>query len=313
MRQKSFTPVIPYFMIKTYLNSYPLSIKQSWLVCFVLFIVSQLLASGLLMALVSIIPGWDETHPLFMILAYSLSFLPVFAYVYLISKSEYQQRERAGRPQPLWKAPQTGSLPLPWLLLLLGIALYALVIVVEPLVAWIPMPDSMKKLFETMINDSWGSVFTTVVLAALLEEWLMRGVALKGMLLKGYSPKSAIIWSALIFGIMHLNPWQAIPAFLLGCFFGWVYWRTRCLWLTIFLHAVNNGTSTLLTHLFPEMEIDTPIYQMLDTVQYALLYALALVLGWAIFYYLYKKLPAGEQPSSPEPSKMATATPDTQI
>jgi Predicted metal-dependent membrane protease len=309
--------------MKKYFDSYALSVKQSWLICFVMFVVAQLLISGLLMAFSPLIPNWGASHPVFIVLGYALPFLLLFAYIFLVSKNEYRLREQAERPQPQWKTPQTGSLPLPLLLLLLGLALYALNIVVEPLTAWIPMPDFIKKLFEDMMGNSWGHIFTVVVLAALLEEWLMRGVALKGMLLKGYSPQKAIIWSALIFGIMHLNPWQTIPAFLLGCFFGWVYWRTRCIWLCIFLHALNNGTSTLLSHLFPEMGMDVSTYQLLGPFQYILLYILAIALGLAVVYYLHKKLPAGEQTQNPEPLKMAAIpvpleaespdTPDTHI
>jgi hypothetical protein len=39
---------------------------------------------------------------------------------------------------------------------------------------------------------------------------------------------------------MHLNPWQALIAFVSGLFLGWLYLEFRTLWLCIFIHAYNN-------------------------------------------------------------------------
>ena len=55
-----------------------------------------------------------------------------------------------------------------------------------------------------------------------------------------YSPRKAIILSALIFGIMHINPWQATNAFIGGIFYGWIYLRYKSIWLCMLMHAYNN-------------------------------------------------------------------------
>ena len=68
---------------------------------------------------------------------------------------------------------------------------------------------------------------------------------LRGLLLH-YSAPTAIIASALLFGLVHLNPWQAVGAVALGVLFGWWYVRTRSLTLCIFGHAVNNLIAVLL-------------------------------------------------------------------
>lgn len=46
--------------------------------------------------------------------------------------------------------------------------------------------------------------------------------------------------SSILFGIVHLNPWQFISAFIIGLFSGWVYYKTRNLTLSILIHFVNN-------------------------------------------------------------------------
>jgi membrane protease YdiL (CAAX protease family) len=46
--------------------------------------------------------------------------------------------------------------------------------------------------------------------------------------------------SALLFGAMHLNPWQALAAFISGLFYGWLYMRYRTIWMCMFFHGYTN-------------------------------------------------------------------------
>ncbi|NDV46312.1 CPBP family intramembrane metalloprotease [Paludibacter sp. 221] len=110
-----------------------------------------------------------------------------------------------------------------------------------PLSNLIPMPEFFMKIFmDSTLNAQGFLPFITVVVAEpVLEELIFRGIILDG-LLKKYSPTKAIIVSALLFGIVHLNPWQFVGATILGLFIGWVYYRTRNLSLAILIHFVNN-------------------------------------------------------------------------
>ncbi|MFN8362534.1 MAG: CPBP family intramembrane glutamic endopeptidase [Cloacibacterium normanense] len=86
----------------------------------------------------------------------------------------------------------------------------------------------------------------TVLFAPFLEEILFRGIIQKGLINKGVKPAKAIIFSALAFGIFHLNPWQTVNAFLLGLVLGVVYYKTKSLLMPILLHAFNNFISAYL-------------------------------------------------------------------
>ena len=116
-----------------------------------------------------------------------------------------------------------------------------------------PMPESWQKAMEAMIHGNFIVCFVSVcVLAPVLEEWLLRGILLRGLLnckrfdgSRGYSPAVSILITAAIFGIIHMNPWQAIPAFALGCIFGYVYYKTGSLKLTILMHFANNALSLI--------------------------------------------------------------------
>ena len=82
------------------------------------------------------------------------------------------------------------------------------------------MPETLKKVFEQMMGGPlWVTLLCVSVFAPFFEEWLCRGMILRGLLQK-MKPGWAIVLSALFFAISHLNPWQAVPAFVLGCLFG---------------------------------------------------------------------------------------------
>ncbi|MBQ1672764.1 MAG: CPBP family intramembrane metalloprotease [Bacteroidales bacterium] len=187
-------------------------------------------------------------------------------------------------------APHFGKLPVWAFFVLAAVALIALSIVIEPTTSFIPMPDSIKAVFEKAFVDSklWDMIASTCILAPLLEELLCRGLMMRGMLTR-MKPGRAIFWSALIFAVMHLNPWQSIPAFLIGLFLGWVYWRTHCLWATIFLHCLNNSLSTLISRVWPDLPIDAGLKDILAPSTYWIVYAAAVVVLVLILYLLHEK------------------------
>jgi membrane protease YdiL (CAAX protease family) len=173
----------------------------------------------------------------------------------------------------------------------------ALAVVIEPLSMWIPMPESIKQVFEAAFKDDVPTFLSAVVAAPVAEEWLCRGVILKG-LLTHYAPRKAIIWSAVLFGVLHMNPWQAIPAFCIALAIGWVYWRTRSLWPCIFMHAVNNSIAFLLLLLFPDVASDASTKDIAGAA-YGFVYAGALLCcaltGYGIWRMLRKNYPLPER------------------
>jgi hypothetical protein len=109
-----------------------------------------------------------------------------------------------------------------------------------PIGSLIPMPEVVKQLFLEMLKYNGILGFITIVIAApILEELIFRGIILDG-LLKRYSPTKSILFSSFLFGLVHLNPWQFISAMIIGCFAGWVYYRTKNLLLCILIHFINN-------------------------------------------------------------------------
>jgi membrane protease YdiL (CAAX protease family) len=112
--------------------------------------------------------------------------------------------------------------------------------IISPIVNSLPMPEFMQKIFLEFANQNGVFSFIAIVIAApIIEELIFRGIILNG-LLQRYSPVKSIILSSILFGIVHLNPWQFVSALIIGVFSGWVYYRTRKLSLSILIHLVNN-------------------------------------------------------------------------
>ena len=113
--------------------------------------------------------------------------------------------------------------------------------------------DMVTELLNNMTGGPlWSSFLLTAIFAPIFEEWLCRGMVLRGLLTK-MKPGWAIVISALFFALIHMNPWQALNAFLIGLVMGYVYYKTGSLWLTMLIHFVNNGTAVILSQ-FPSLE-----------------------------------------------------------
>jgi membrane protease YdiL (CAAX protease family) len=129
----------------------------------------------------------------------------------------------------------------------------------------------------------WSSFLTVAIMAPIFEEWLCRGMVLRGLLVK-MKPSWAIILSALFFALIHANPWQALNAFLIGVLMGYIYYKTGSLKLTMLIHFINNGTAVILSHIESLKEYDFWI-DIFGKTDYMIVFCLsAVVLGatlWA--------------------------------
>jgi len=91
-------------------------------------------------------------------------------------------------------------------------------------------------------NDTNFSLISIILLAPFFEELIFRGTILKGFL-SNYSVLKSLIYSTAIFGLIHYAPATVICAILLGFLFGWLYYKTGSIALTILLHATANFTA----------------------------------------------------------------------
>ena len=116
--------------------------------------------------------------------------------------------------------------------------------------------------FNDIITETVTTVHPLVtllcasILAPIAEELFFRKLLIDR--LSAFHPLDAILFSALLFGLMHGNLTQFLYAFPMGALFGIVYWRTKNIRYTILLHMVLNTLGglipVLIESLFPTQE-----------------------------------------------------------
>jgi membrane protease YdiL (CAAX protease family) len=135
-------------------------------------------------------------------------------------------------------------------------------------VLWIilPVPEGF---FDTDLEENvLMTIISGAVFPAFTEEVFFRGILLT-RLRRRYPQRTALAVSALLFGLAHLNPWQALTAFIAGLFLGWIYMKYKTIWLCIFFHAYNNVLASFMP--FPGMQ---PLLVILG--------ALMFLAGWGL-------------------------------
>ena len=83
------------------------------------------------------------------------------------------------------------------------------------------------------------------IVAGISEEIIFRGMICNS--LARYNKGFAVVVSALIFSLMHMNLDQGIPAFFSGICFGYIYLRSGSLLVTVLLHILNNFIAVVVT------------------------------------------------------------------
>lgn len=139
--------------------------------------------------------------------------------------------------------------------------------ILEFISAWLdsvlPAPDWFWELFSKIFDGDfgwWGAFFKVAVVAPVVEELIFRGIILQGFR-RNYNGLTAVFFSALLFALFHLNPWQFPATFLLGLLLGWIMLRTDNILLAILGHSLNN-TMVLLTMTYWKIIQTHPIYLM---------------------------------------------------
>lgn len=245
---------------------------------FLLFLLGSLLGSIISGVFVLMMGSSESVMQYSMLIAYPVSFIPPL--LYASAKSRRNEFFDKGYALDSNNFGIRGGFAMA---VIVSIATLAAAFVCEPVSVMLPdMPETLKKSLELLMDGPlWAALLSVSIFAPLFEEWLCRGLVLRG-LMKHMNPTGAILVSAAFFAILHMNPWQAIPAFLLGILFGYVYYRTGSLKLTMLMHCVNNTFSLLLSKI-PGLEDIECFMDILSPWAYAGIYvACVLMLASAV-------------------------------
>ena len=187
-----------------------------------------------------------------MLISYPLMFIPAM----MFSHNRSINMRFMSEPGYAIDSNNFGGIKAVWIILMCMMATLAMSFVMDPInIVMPPMPEWLEAALEQMTSGNFILNFICVsLMAPFFEEWLCRGMVLRGLLnyrkvgtdKRGMHPAAAIVISALFFAIIHMNPWQAVPAFLMGSLFGYVYYKTGSLKLTMLMHFTNNTFALIL-------------------------------------------------------------------
>jgi len=107
----------------------------------------------------------------------------------------------------------------------------------------------LSRYFKIVSNTSTGventglefsmAILTLAIFPAICEEFFYRGYVY-GILKNKTKSLMAMIVSALIFGLFHMNLAQGISAFFVGLFLAYVIGSSKSILVVVFMHFINN-------------------------------------------------------------------------
>ena len=106
------------------------------------------------------------------------------------------------------------------------------------------LPNLMEDQMLGMAGTVMGALAIGVI-GPVAEELVFREAILGHLLRRGTSPWLAMVASALLFGLIHLNPAQVPFAAAMGLVLAIVYYRTGNIVLTSIIHIFNNSLAVL--------------------------------------------------------------------
>ena len=233
---------------------------------FIMFLLGSLIGSLITGALALVSAEFASTYGT--VISYPVMFIP--AWLYVSAKSRRNEFFDAGYALDSGNFGQLGGFRMA---LAVSVATAATAFIADSFNTIMPeTPEWFEKAMEQIMDAPvWITLICVSVFAPFFEEWLCRGLVLRGLLQKS-NPAAAIIVSAVFFAVLHMNPWQALPAFLLGLLFGYVYYKTGSLKLTMLMHCVNNTMAVIFSKI-PELEEAEGFAEVLSPWAYAGIFA----------------------------------------
>ena len=161
------------------------------------------------------------------------------------------------------------------------------------------IPSELKKIYNSVMRDTMMAqisltknysktifeflqiTFFIAIIPAICEEILFRGYLMQNILVRN-SPRIAIIFSALIFSIIHFNICGFLPIFFIGLYLGMLVYITNSIIPAMLLHFLNNFLVIISVNFGTSINYQqsTPIW----------LAFLLLILGGALILLTYSKL-----------------------
>lgn len=186
---------------------------------------------GVSVAMAFVPAARELSYSTYAVLTQLISFLPPLCLYFLITKKNIKTTLRLN--------------PLGWknaiLILSFGVSIQPVMALLSYLMALF-FPNPVEQSIGHMQTSGFALTFLAMaILPAIFEEAFSRGILLSGYQFLG--KWKAAFASALLFGLLHMNPQQFLYAFVVGFAFCFLVERTDSLYASILPHLVINGTT----------------------------------------------------------------------
>lgn len=104
--------------------------------------------------------------------------------------------------------------------------------------------EEMNPVIDMAADMSPSMLIYACILGPFMEELMFRGILLKPA--RVYGDRTAVVFTAVMFGLMHGNVTQFLYAAAIGLIFGYVAVRTNRILYTVLLHIMVNSFGTVL-------------------------------------------------------------------
>jgi membrane protease YdiL (CAAX protease family) len=119
------------------------------------------------------------------------------------------------------------------------------------------MVEENKKLISMKEHNLFEFLIVTTCIAIIpgvCEEFFFRGYLMQNIQIKN-GKKKAVLYSAIIFTIIHLNPISFLHIFIMGIFLGYLLYYSGSLIPAIIFHFLNNFTVVIVVNFYPEVSL----------------------------------------------------------
>ncbi|HEX4956982.1 MAG TPA: CPBP family intramembrane glutamic endopeptidase [Lacibacter sp.] len=116
--------------------------------------------------------------------------------------------------------------------------------------SWIQKADAMEKLYNEQILlmsnlTGWGeyivAIFIIAFFPALFEEMFFRGAVQSTLHRWWRNPWATILVTSVLFSLIHLSIYLFLSRLLLGAALGWIFFKSRNVWIGVIIHFFNNS------------------------------------------------------------------------
>lgn len=141
--------------------------------------------------------------------------------------------------------------------------------------------EQLGNLFK-MDASLWKMLLVIAVTPGICEEIMFRGFMIR--FYEGGGTKLAILISALLFAVFHLDPFRFVPVFLLGILLGYLTLRSGSIVNSMISHTINNGLALLMVSYADSVWLK-PLLRGADELHYWVAIPAAFILSAALMVF----------------------------